>query len=178
MAVDMKKVIAGAFYRLLETRSIDKITVKMLIEECGISRQTFYYHFHDIMEVLEWMFLQSAKRLTERSLDAANLDEVLRIHIEFTEKNYQKLRRLMESRKRAQVEEMLVEAVCVYLKELAKHLPAGRNISYADMEVMLRFHACGMVGVLLRYAGNPETDREELVRQLKLLLSGKIFPNR
>ena len=51
---DMKILIAEAFIDLLEKESIDKITVKQLIEECHISRQTFYYHFRDIMDVLEW----------------------------------------------------------------------------------------------------------------------------
>ena len=178
MAIDMKKVIADAFYRLLETKSIDKITVKMLIKECGISRQTFYYHFHDIMDVLEWMFLRLAKRMTEQSLEAGDIDEVLRIHVEFTVKNYQKIQRLMASRKREQIENMLVDAVCIYLRELAGHLPAKLNISYADMEVMLRFHACGMVGVLLHYGGKPGVAQDNLVRQLKLLLSGEIYPGR
>ncbi|MBB5265315.1 AcrR family transcriptional regulator [Catenibacillus scindens] len=54
MREDMKTLIADTFSRLLEKENIDKITVKRLIEECHISRQTFYYHFKDIMDVLEW----------------------------------------------------------------------------------------------------------------------------
>lgn len=45
MPADMKAIIAQAFKELAQQKSIDKITVKSLIESCGISRQTFYYHF-------------------------------------------------------------------------------------------------------------------------------------
>ena len=54
MPVDMKAVIAGTYLQLVQHGNVDKITVKALIDACHISRQTFYYHFRDIMDVLEW----------------------------------------------------------------------------------------------------------------------------
>jgi len=53
MAVDMKNVIADAYNQLAKQKSVDKITVKDLVDACNISRQTFYYHFQDILAVLE-----------------------------------------------------------------------------------------------------------------------------
>ena len=50
MPVQVKPMIAEAFIRLSKQKNIDKITVKDLVEACGISRQTFYYHFQDILE--------------------------------------------------------------------------------------------------------------------------------
>lgn len=44
MPVQVKPMIAEAFIRLSKQKNIDKITVKDLVEACGISRQTFYYH--------------------------------------------------------------------------------------------------------------------------------------
>lgn len=52
MPVDMKNIISEKFVSMASSKSIDKITVKALIEECDISRQTFYYHFKDIMDVI------------------------------------------------------------------------------------------------------------------------------
>ena len=53
MPIDMKSVIAEAFKDMVRRGNADKITVKALIEECHISRQTFYYHFQDILDVME-----------------------------------------------------------------------------------------------------------------------------
>ena len=44
--------IAFAFKELLLKKSIDKITINDITEKCGINRQTFYYHFHDIYELI------------------------------------------------------------------------------------------------------------------------------
>lgn len=75
----MKTVIADTFTHMLETEDLDKITVKSLIEKCQISRQTFYYHFHDIMDVLDWAFKQATQELTERSLNVENqMDALMR----------------------------------------------------------------------------------------------------
>lgn len=53
MPINKKEVIADAFVSLAQRKNADKITVKDLVEACGISRQTFYYHFQDILEVIE-----------------------------------------------------------------------------------------------------------------------------
>ena len=55
MALDMKAAIAESFNSLVRQRGIDKVTVKAVIEDCGISRQTFYYHFQDLYAVIEWI---------------------------------------------------------------------------------------------------------------------------
>ena len=64
MPADMKKIIAETFLKMIQHKNIDKITVKALIEECHISRQTFYYHFQDIMDVLEWSLRQATQLLS------------------------------------------------------------------------------------------------------------------
>lgn len=48
-----KNAIIDAFWLLLEEKPYNKITVKDIVERCQINRNTFYYHFHDIPELLE-----------------------------------------------------------------------------------------------------------------------------
>lgn len=54
----MKAALADAFKRLLSKRTIDKITVKDVVAECGVNRQTFYYHFKDIYDLMEWILFR------------------------------------------------------------------------------------------------------------------------
>lgn len=46
-----KKAIVNSFIKLLNEKPLDKITVKNIAEDCGINRNTFYYHFSDIREL-------------------------------------------------------------------------------------------------------------------------------
>jgi len=49
--------LAEALKEMMAGRSLDQITVKNLTELSGITRPTFYYHFHDIYDLLAWIFL-------------------------------------------------------------------------------------------------------------------------
>ena len=65
MPVDMKAVIAGTYLQLVQHGNVDKITVKALIDACHISRQTFYYHFRDIYDLVEWACQEDARRILD-----------------------------------------------------------------------------------------------------------------
>ena len=54
MASSTKEALGNALKKMLSVKPIDKITVKDLVEECGVNRQTFYYHFADIYALMDW----------------------------------------------------------------------------------------------------------------------------
>ena len=118
MPVDMKLLIAETFGKLAQRGNIDKITVKALIEECHISRQTFYYHFQDIMDVLEWSVRRQTQALLEQSLAEKDLHSALQIFISFTVQQFPLLQKLMNSQRRPMFEKLMTGALETYLTEL------------------------------------------------------------
>lgn len=178
MKEDMKTLISDTFVKLLETEEIDKITVTKLIGECHISRQTFYYHFKDIMDVLEWTFRRSTQELAQRSLEAEDRIGALTAYVSFVRMHRDKLEKLIYSRRWMQIEGMLVDSVTIYLAEMARGKMKDIDISVDDMEVMLKFYASGMVGVLLQYVGKPNLNEEKLVIQMEKIITGRMFPGR
>lgn len=53
MANYTQKLIIDTFNEMLDRMPFDKITVTALIKECQIGRNTFYYHYQDIYELLD-----------------------------------------------------------------------------------------------------------------------------
>ncbi len=51
-----KELLADCFRELMLTTPFDKITIKMITDRAGLIRPTFYKHFQDKYEVLEWIF--------------------------------------------------------------------------------------------------------------------------
>lgn len=51
-----KKAIALAFKNVMSRKPLEKITVQDITQECGINRQTFYYHFEDRNDLMNWIF--------------------------------------------------------------------------------------------------------------------------
>lgn len=58
-----KKAIAGALKELLLEKPINKITVSDITTRCEINRQTFYYHFQDIRDLVEWICVYDADKV-------------------------------------------------------------------------------------------------------------------
>ena len=62
MASSTKEALGNALKQMLAVKPIDKITVKDLVEVCGVNRQTFYYHFDDVYDLLEWVFEEDTNK--------------------------------------------------------------------------------------------------------------------
>lgn len=78
-----KLAIVNTFIQLLQTQPIEKITVTTIAEKCGINRQTFYYHFSDIYELLEYMLNSELKDFSEIGCDSDDDDWRLALRKKF-----------------------------------------------------------------------------------------------
>ncbi len=64
-----KRALEQSLKNLLLKKPLTKITINDIAEDCGINRMTFYYHFKDIYDLVEWSCLEDAKRaLDEKKL--------------------------------------------------------------------------------------------------------------
>lgn len=62
-----KRALEQSLKNLLLKKPLAKITINDITEDCGINRMTFYYHFKDIYDLVEWSCLEDArKRLKKR----------------------------------------------------------------------------------------------------------------
>lgn len=174
MPVDVKGAVAAAFLEMAARKDVDKITVKDLVEACGISRQTFYYHFRDIVDVLEWTAHQGVERILAQSLKASSPREALRLFVDFAAESRPMVRRLLNSQRREVMERIMVEAVRSYLERSVRERGIEPPLNQADWQVTLDFYACGMAGLLLGSDRLPTQDRERLADQLARLLSGEM----
>jgi len=78
-----KELIAASMKELMLHQAFEKITIRMITEHAGVIRPTFYYHFQDKYEVLEWIvrnkLINNVRVLMQRGM----VDEA--IHIIFAE---------------------------------------------------------------------------------------------
>ena len=174
MAIDIKQTIADALFRLLDQKSVDKITVKELADVCGISRQGFYYHFRDIMEVVEWATAQSLQEAVEASLEAACPREALHTVIAALDRDKKLIRHLMNSQRRGEAERLLVQSARSYLEAMLRARAGELTVRTSDLEAAVRFHAYGLVGMLLEHLEG-RGEAAALSDQLCRLLSGELW---
>ena len=94
-----KILIANAFFRLLQTQSVDSISVKRIIDECGVSRQTFYYHYKDLFAIVEFLFSGMIKQSEIECSKADDLVTRIKIILERIDDNRLLINRMMHSKR-------------------------------------------------------------------------------
>lgn len=175
MPIDMKNIISETFIDMVRQKGLDKITVKALIEACNISRQTFYYHFQDIMDVVEWSVSKSVKNMLSRSLEAESPEKALEIFIVSAAENHSLISKLLNSHRREEMEKTFLTATRTYLQEMLKKKIPESTLSYSDLNVMLDFWACGITGLLFKYCSDKELNVNQLADQIYRLLSEQML---
>lgn len=170
MGADVKREITETLLRLLEKKSLEKITVKELVTLCGISRQTFYYHFEDVLDVVDWWTRQGAQHLMEESLRTDDPRKALRLFVDYTAEHLQTLQHLLASRWREQLERRLVQVFTTYLQDMLHRMHPNLAMSPANEEAFLTFYACGISGLLMEQQVRTDAEKEALVNQLYWLL--------
>ena len=153
-----KDLIADNLADIIRQNNIDKITVTELVEKCDISRQTFYYHFRDISDAIDWMITRVVYRIFESSLDVNNLYESIRLLIEKCQKYNKPLNALLNSQKREDLEVSLSKALRRAIVKSLEYFHAGDKILEEHRSMFLDFYTYGIVGIILD--NNFKTEKE------------------
>ena len=174
MPVDVKQVIAETFAGLLEHKNVEKITVKELVDACHISRQTFYYHFQDTMEVIEYLMEQRLQKTLLASLEAPSVQDALKSVITVTSEEKRLIRHLLSSQRREEMSQLLRRFFRAYFDEMIRAHAAGRTLPASDLETAVSFYSYGVVGLLLDNL-TKEQNPDILAQQISGLISGEIW---
>lgn len=51
-----KRILAASLKRLMNEKSFQKINIHDICEKCGMNRKSFYYHFRDKYDLVNWIF--------------------------------------------------------------------------------------------------------------------------
>ena len=78
-----KKAICESFLKLLNQKPLKQITIKDIVEDCGVNRNTFYYHFQGIPELIENILLDDAKQFLEKNKELESLEDCLNEIVSF-----------------------------------------------------------------------------------------------
>lgn len=108
-----KKAIRDSFIKLLNERPVNQITVKDIVEDCGINRNSFYYHYQDMPSMIEEIILDEVHSIIRRYPTIDSLEECLDVIISFALENRRAALHLYHSSNRDVFEQYLWR-VCDY----------------------------------------------------------------
>ena len=168
-----EKAIMHAFLELLNQHPLDKITVKDIVTACGISRNTFYYHYQDIYDLLRATFDAVAELVLQE--DVTTWKESLRSCTRFALENRRAVYHVYRSAHREQLERYLYRVTEERMDRLIRHLTAQMSISEEDVRYLTLFYKCAVVGILLEWLNaDMKGDVDRLISRMGVLLEGNL----
>ena len=169
-------MISDAFLDLTKEKDIDKITVKDIVEKCNITRQTFYYHFQDIMDVIEWSMQQRMEEILSKSLKVTSMQEAVRILVSSVDKHPEIIIKLMNSQKREQTERLLINTIRSYMQEMIDKKELFMDMKRSDLKMAIKFFSYAIVGILLEINHKRKAaDLDLIPTQIYQLMTGEMF---
>lgn len=63
---ETKRALAASLKKLMTKKSLSKITINEIVRDCGVNRNSFYYHFEDIYALFKWMLEQEAVEVVKQ----------------------------------------------------------------------------------------------------------------
>ena len=146
-----REAVKAAFLRLLEERPLREITVKDIVQSCGVNRNTFYYHFRDIPALLEELITDQADRIIAAQGPALSLADCLETAARFALERRQAVLHINQSAHRDLFELCLMDVCRRVVEDYAAAAIGSVPIPPEDRAVIIRFYQCECFGQVMAW---------------------------
>ena len=156
---------------------MDKITVKDIIEEVGVNRNTFYYHFEDIYDLIDNIFHEEMKSVAAEVRDDSTFEDIMERAAQILLDNRAAIRHLYESKSRDVIYKYLDKVTNMFIETLVRRKAEGTGISEDGIKFITYYYSSATISHSLRWIekGMPDYD-DDLVRIMATSFDATIEP--
>ena len=168
-----KRAIKESFWKLLNEQPLTQISVREIVEECGINRNSFYYHFQDIPSLIEEIVMDAANALIQQHPSITSIDEGVEAAFRFTLDNKKAILHICNSVNRNIYEQYLMR-ICEYVVTTYFDTVFEKDIvSKSNRDIMILFTKCELFGLSIDWINTGmQDDAIEKLKHLLLLCNG------
>ena len=170
-----KRALEQSLKNLLLKKPLTKITINDITEDCGINRMTFYYHFKDIYDLVEWSCLEDARKALEEKKTYDTWQQGFLQIFEAVLENKPFIMNVYRCVHREQVEKYLKPLVDNLLLGVINEEAEGITVREEDREFIAQVYSYIFVGLMLDWIKDDMKENpEDIVERLAILIKGSI----
>ena len=171
-----KKALENSLKKMLLKKKVNKITVEDLTNDCGINRMTFYYHFHDIYELIEWVCLEDAKEAIKGKKTYDTWQEGYYQIFEAVLGNKQFIMNVYKNISREHIEKFVKELTYKLIMDVINEKSKNIKVEEEDKKFIANFYKNAFVGIMLDWIEEDmKEDPKIIVDKLNILVHGNII---
>jgi probable dihydroxyacetone kinase regulator len=170
-----KKALAASLKKLLTQKTLGKITVIDIAKDCGVNRQTFYYHFHDIYDLVEWTFLNEAAHALGSSKTYETWQQGFLKIFNYILENKALIKNLYHSAGREPLVRYLYRETHHLLMDVVREKAGGLPVREGELAFIAHFYKYAFAGILLEWvrAGMMQ-EPADVIEKLSVLIQGNM----
>ena len=170
-----KQALEESLKHMLLKKPLDKITIRDITEDCGISRMAFYYHFQDIYDLVEWACIEDASKALQGKKTYETWQEGLLQIFEAVRENKPFILNVYRSVSREQVENYLYKVTYALLDGVVEEQAQGMSVRQEDKAFLATLYQYMFVGLMLDWIkSDMKEDPQAIVSRLELAIHGNI----
>ncbi len=170
-----KRALEQSLKNLLLKKPLTKITVGDITGDCGINRMTFYYHFKDIYDLVEWSCLEDAKRALEEKKTYDTWQQGFLQIFKAVQENKPFILNVYRCVHREQVEKYLQPLVDQLLLNVINDEAAGITVRDEDKQFIAQVYSYMFIGLMLDWIKDDmHEDPQQIVEKLSKLIKGSV----
>ena len=170
-----KRALEQSLKNLLLKKPLTKITINDIAEDCGINRMTFYYHFKDIYDLVEWSCLEDARRALEQKKTHDTWQQGLLQIFQAVRDNRPIILNVYRCIHREQVEKYLEPLVDNLVMGVLNEESAGITVREEDKAFITQVYSYILVGLMLDWIKDDMREEpKEIVERLGRLIDGSM----
>ena len=170
-----KRALEQSLKNLLLKKPLTKITVSDIADDCGINRMTFYYHFKDIYDLVEWSCLEDAKRALDEKKTYETWQQGLLQIFEAVEENKPFILNVYRCIHREEVEKYLQPLVDQLILRVINEETGNMTIRDEDKQFIAQIYSYIFIGLMLDWIKDDmREDPQPLVDRLARLIKGSM----
>ena len=170
-----KRALEESLKKMLLKKPVNKITISDITEDCGINRMTFYYHFKDIYDLVEWSCVEDAARALDGKKTYDTWQQGFQQIFQAVLDNKPFVQNVYQFVNREQVETYLYSLTHNLLIGVIEEKAAGMQVRDEDKEFIADFFKFAFVGLMLDWIRNGmKKDPQQIIDRLSILIEGDI----
>ena len=170
-----KRALEASLKKLLLQKPLNKITINDITEDCGVNRMTFYYHFKDIYDLVEWSCQEDAAKALAGKKTYETWQQGFEQIFEAVLANKPFIMNVYHSVSREQVENYLYKVTYDLLEGVVEEQAQGMSVRDEDKAFIATVYKYAFVGLMLDWIKNDmKGDSQLLVDRLELVIHGNV----
>lgn len=170
-----KRAMATSLKNLLAKKPLDKVTVTDIVEDCGVNRQTFYYHFKDMGDLVEWTCIEDADKALKDNKTYATWQEGFLSIFNLMKLDKPFIMNIYHSISREQLERYLYKLVYKLTRNVVDELSSSMKVREDDKVFTANFYKCAFVGLVFEWINRDMVDDPQIIiDRLSILIKGSM----